>query len=56
MRDGTLGRSIGTALFQGYSVLLKAVEIERKAAETDELLRRLEALEAHEQSRSGRYR
>jgi hypothetical protein len=56
VRDGTLERGVGTALFQGYSVLFKAVEVERKVRETEELLERVERLEAHDEERERGHR
>ena len=48
VRDGSLERSVGAVLFQGYNTLLKAAETERRWYETQELERRLEALEEGE--------
>jgi len=46
VRTGAIERGVGAVLFQGYNVLLKAVETERKAREQEELVERLEELEA----------
>ena len=47
---GEVERGVAAVLFQGFNVLLKAVETERRVRETDELIERLEALEeAHTQ-------
>jgi hypothetical protein len=54
VRSGELERGIGTALFQGYSVLLRAIEVERRAFEDEELLRRVEELEQLSEERSTR--
>jgi hypothetical protein len=43
--EGSVERGIAAVAFQGFNVLLKGVEVERKVRETDELLARLEALE-----------
>jgi hypothetical protein len=44
--SGKVERGVGAVLFQGYNTLLKAVEVERKIREQEELEERLEALEA----------
>jgi hypothetical protein len=46
-------RSIGAVVFQGFNVLLKAVEVERKVKETDELLERVKLLEAEQGAQPG---
>jgi hypothetical protein len=57
VRDGTLERGRGAVIFQGFSVLLKAVEVERRAFEAEELAERIGALEARDaQDRTGRRR
>jgi len=49
---GEVERGVAAVLFQGFNVLLKAVETERRIREQDELLERLEDLErAHESRR-----
>jgi hypothetical protein len=48
VENGTIGRDIGVVLFQGYNVMLRACEQERKARETDELAGRIEQLEEGE--------
>jgi hypothetical protein len=48
--EGSVERGIGAVAFQGFNALLKAVEVERKVRETDELLERLERLEAAQPS------
>lgn|SRR5215218_6186535 len=45
VRDGSIERSVGAVLFQGYNVLLKAVETERKIRELDEIEARVRRLE-----------
>jgi hypothetical protein len=45
VRSGKLERGIGAVVFQGFNVLLKALEIERKIKETEELEERLALLE-----------
>ena len=42
--EGRVERGIGAVVFQGYNTLLKAVEVERKVKETEEIEARLEAL------------
>ena len=54
VRDGELERGVGAVVFQGYNILLKAVEIERKIVELDEVLARLEAIEEHDKQLRGR--
>jgi hypothetical protein len=46
--SGKTQRSIGAVLFQGFNTLLKAVELERKIREQEEIIERIEVLE-HEQ-------
>jgi len=46
--DGSVERGIAAVGFQGFNVLLKAVETERRVKETDELLERLERLETEQ--------
>jgi hypothetical protein len=41
---GKTERGVGAVLFQGFNTLLKAVELERKVKEQEELEDRLEAL------------
>ena len=45
LRFITPGPRLGAVVFQGYNILLRAVEIERKVRETDELEERLLGLE-----------
>src|SRR5829696_2936782 len=54
VRAGELERGIGAVMFQGYNTLLKAVEVERKIAELDEVLIRIEALEEYDGQEGGR--
>lgn len=49
----SLDESRGRVMLQGYRVLLHAVEAERRVIETDDLLVRLEAVEARQTGRSG---
>jgi hypothetical protein len=44
--SGETERGVGAVLFQGFNTLLKAVEVERKIREQEELTERLEALES----------
>jgi hypothetical protein len=46
VRSGAVERGVGAVAFQGYNVLLKALEAQRKQTELDEVLTRIEALEA----------
>ncbi len=46
---GETERSVGAVLFQGFNTLLKAVEVERRIVEQQEVLERIEALEADTQ-------
>jgi hypothetical protein len=48
--DGQIKREIATPAVMGFNTLLRAVEIERKIEEQEELLTRLEALEEAERS------
>jgi len=43
---GETERGVGAVLFQGFNTLLKAIEIERRIREQEELEGRLEALES----------
>jgi len=45
VRTGALDKGVGAVMFQGYGTLIRAIEQERKAKETDELEARIEALE-----------
>jgi hypothetical protein len=54
VRAGDLERSVGAVMFQGYNTLLKAVEVERRIAELDEVLVRIEALEEYDRQEGGR--
>jgi hypothetical protein len=42
---GQTERGVGAVLFQGFNVLLKALETERRIKETEEIEARLEELE-----------
>jgi hypothetical protein len=46
VRDGSLERGTGAVLATLYNVLLRSLETQRRWHESDELERRLEALEA----------
>lgn len=50
---GRLDKSRASTVLQGYHVLLRAIESERRYIETDELLVRLEALEEQAKERRG---
>ncbi len=45
VRTGELDKGVGAVVFQGFNTLLKAIEVERKIREQEELEERLEALE-----------
>lgn len=45
VREETIERPVGAVVFQGYNVLLKALDVERRWRETDELETRLEEME-----------
>lgn len=51
---GKIPRGTGSVLFMGFNVLLRAIEVERKIREQDDILERLEALEAMEPETGGR--
>ncbi len=44
--SGNIERGVGAVLFQGFNTLLKAIEVERKIREEEELEKRLQELEA----------
>ncbi len=46
VREESIERPVGAVVFQGYNTLLKALDVERRWRETDELEARLEELEA----------
>jgi hypothetical protein len=46
--SGTIPRQVGSVMFMGFNTLLRAVEVERRIIEQDEIEERLEALEARE--------
>jgi hypothetical protein len=45
VRDGSIESRVGAVVFQGYNTLLKALDVERRWYETDELEARIESLE-----------
>jgi hypothetical protein len=51
--EGRVERGIGAVVFQGYNTLLKAVEVERRIREEEELLARIEQLEESQEQRGG---
>jgi hypothetical protein len=53
VRTGESDRGVGAVIFQGYIILLRAVEIECKVRETDELVERLLGLERALQGAGG---
>ena len=46
VQRGKLDRSVGGVVFQGYNTLLRAVEVERKVREVDELEERIATMES----------
>jgi hypothetical protein len=55
VRSGDLERPAAAVMVQAYGQLVKVCEVQRKIAETDELLERLETLEqAHAAQNGGR--
>ncbi|MBV9453369.1 MAG: hypothetical protein JOZ19_04515 [Rubrobacter sp.] len=52
---GTIERGVGAVAFQGYNVLLKAVEVERRIRETCELEERLALLESQTTPKRSRH-
>lgn len=59
VRSEALERSTGAVIFQGYNILLKALDTERRIRETDELTREIgelrEMVEMSKQERSKRW-
>ncbi len=53
--SGTIPRSVGSVMFMGFNTLLRAVEVERRIIEQDEIEERLEALERREAARKTLY-
>ena len=47
--DGSIDKGKGSVSFQGFGVLIRAIEVERKIKETEELEERLEALEQQQE-------
>lgn len=45
VQEGELNRGVGAVVFQGYNTLLRAVEVERKVREADELEERIADME-----------
>jgi hypothetical protein len=45
VQRGKLDRGVGAVIFQGFHCLLRAVEVERKVRELDELEERIAAME-----------
>jgi hypothetical protein len=45
VREESIERPVGAVVFQGYNTLLKALDVERRWRETDELEARLEEME-----------
>ena len=46
VQEMKLNRSVGAVVFQGYNTLLRAVEVERKVREVDEIDERIAAMES----------
>jgi len=54
--SGAVERGVGAVALQGYGVLLKAFDLERRVRETDELDAKLDEMEKRlELARQGRY-
>lgn len=53
--EGRVERGVGAVVFQGFNTLLKAVEVERRIREEEELLARIEQLEQSQEQRGGRW-
>jgi hypothetical protein len=53
--DGSIDKGKGSVSFQGFGVLIRAIEVERKIKETEELEERLEALEQTQQRGGSRW-
>jgi hypothetical protein len=53
VQSGKLDRGVGAVVFQGYNTLLRAVEIERKVRELDELEERIASMERRLQRYAG---
>jgi hypothetical protein len=51
--DGSIDKGKGSVSFQGFGVLIRAIEVERRIKETEELAERLDALEQAQNSRGG---
>ena len=51
--EGRVERGVGAVVFQGYNTLLKAVDVERRIREEEELLARIEQLEQAQQQKGG---
>jgi hypothetical protein len=51
--DGTIDKGRGSVAFQGFGVLIRAIETERKIKEQVEFEERLEALEQTQEQRGG---
>jgi hypothetical protein len=53
VRSGDLERAKGAVMVQAFGQLVKVCEVQRKIAETDELLERLERLEREHATQNG---
>lgn len=51
--EGRVERGVGAVVFQGYNTLLKAVEVDRRIREEEELLARIEQLEQTQEQQEG---
>jgi hypothetical protein len=49
--EGRVERGVGAVVFQGYNTLLKAVEVERRIREEEELLARIDQLEQSQEQK-----
>jgi hypothetical protein len=51
--EGRVERGVGAVVFQGYNTLLKAVEVDRRIREEEQLLARIEQLEQAQEAQKG---
>jgi hypothetical protein len=53
--DGSIDKGKGSVSFQGFGLLLRAIEVERKVREQEEILERIEQLEQAQQKGGSRW-
>jgi len=51
--NGSVEKGKGSVAFQGFGVLIRAIEVERKVKEQEEVLERIEMLEKAQNTRGG---